>query len=99
MFAFVLKFSIFANFLVGIFGQVARDTSRFYELFDEGVEILEGEIQDHPDVRYEFDPSKELLFADTYSFVYPDIEDYRIGILMDPVSYTNYFCVALIMLI
>lgn len=81
----VLRFSVFVHLLVGTFGQVGRDTTRFVELFEEGVEILESEIQDHPDVRYEFDPSKELLYADTYSFVFPDIEDYRIGILMDPV--------------
>ena len=75
--------------LFGVTAQVARDTNRFFELYDEGVEILEDQIKDHPDVRYDFDPSKRLLFADTYSVIFPDIEDYRIGILMDPV--TQYY--------
>jgi hypothetical protein len=67
-------------------GQYARGSSRFTELYQEGVDVLTEEIQHHPDVRYEFDPSKQLLFADTYYFNLPDSEDYRIGLLMDPVG-------------
>lgn len=81
----ILRVALAAHVLLGIGAQVAKDTDRFYELFEEGVDILEEQIQDHPDVRFEFDPSKKLLPADGYSFEFPDIEDYRIGILMDPV--------------
>ena len=81
-----LRTLVLLKTILEVTAQVALGTNRFFELYDEGVEILEDQIKDHPDVRYHFDPSKELLSADTYSFIFPDIEDYRIGILMDPVS-------------
>jgi hypothetical protein len=85
MWSLIFQTTLITHLLCDVTAQVARGTSRFYELLQEGVDILDEQIQDHPDVRYHFDPSKELLFADVYSFVFPDIEDYRIGILMDPV--------------
>ena len=85
------SFIILLTYVVRIaIGQYARDTIQFKENFEHGVEILEDEIRDHPDVRYEFDPSKRLLPNDQFTFNFPDIEDYRIGILMDPVSMSLY---------
>lgn len=86
MLSIVLQSILLLCALCGVSAQVPRDTPLYFELLEKGVEILADQIQDHPDVRYDFDPDKLILPDDSYSFIFPDIEDYRIGILMDPVS-------------
>ena len=49
---------------------------------------LQAQIETDPDVELIIHPDRELLYTGTYVFQNPDTEDYRIGILMDPVSFT-----------
>lgn len=67
------------------YAQYARNTPLFKETLAIRQKKLEGEIKSHPDVQYTFFPERRLVPNDDYKFSFPSIEDYRIGIIVDPV--------------
>jgi hypothetical protein len=63
--------------------QVARGTSRFEELVDQGTAALDAKLALHPDIT---DPKTQPIPNSAYSYVPPDIEDFTLNMLIDPVS-------------
>jgi hypothetical protein len=65
--------------------QYSRNSPLFKEVYEMRQKLLEAEIKSHPDVRYTFFPERRLVPHDSYRFDFPSFEDYRIGIIIDPV--------------
>lgn len=82
----MMKLLNFVIMTISVNAQYRKNSKKYQEVMTEQKDILTGEISLHPDVKYIIDPSLQLLYADEYFFEPPETEDYRIGILMDPVS-------------
>jgi hypothetical protein len=54
-------------------------------------ELLE-ELKSLPDTNFYFYPSREFAFTDGYYFDFPNTDDFRIGIIVDPCKYNSYNC-------
>jgi hypothetical protein len=65
--------------------QYRQTSDKYKEVMAEQKSYLEEEISLNPDVKYIIHPDMKLIYADTYHYEVPDIEDYRIGIIIDPV--------------
>ena len=63
--------------------QVARGTSRFEELVSQGTAALDQKLALHPDIT---NPTTQLIPNNAYSYAPPDIEDFTLNMLIDPVS-------------
>jgi hypothetical protein len=65
--------------------QYARNSPLFKDAYERRQKLLEAEVKSHPDVRYTFFPERRMVPHEFYKFNFPSFEDYRIGILIDPV--------------
>ena len=75
-----------------IFAQYTEFSGQFNELMADNEASLNAEIQSNPYyVNYLF-PNGVPIDTTVYRYSYPDTEDYRIGILIDPCRNLNYDC-------
>ncbi len=71
--------------------QWPKDSDKYAQVMDANQALLQAQLNSNPTVEHIIDPSKSLIYADNYFFIDPDNEDYRIGILVDPVSQSSLF--------
>lgn len=70
--------------------QYRRYSPKYNETMDAATLELQAQIETDPDVELIIHPDRALLYTGNYVFQNPDTEDYRIGILMDPVGLFSY---------
>lgn len=87
--------------LIGIFlfckiffsaGQWPEFSDKFNEVMSEDEQDLLAEVAKHPDYVAFLYPGGVPIYTDKYRYAFPDIEDYRIGILIDPCRSLNFDC-------
>jgi hypothetical protein len=55
-------------------------------------DTLLEELSSLPDTNFYFHPSRAYPFSDGYSFDFPSVDDFRIGIIVDPCKYNSPDC-------
>ena len=81
-----IKLFVLALALQTAFAQYTRHSPKYNETMDAATLELQAQIETDPDVELIIHPDRALLYTGNYVFQNPDTEDYRIGILMDPVG-------------
>ena len=80
----LLRWFLILLFLLHVKSQFRNFTNQYIEMMRDNLDLLRGEIQSHPDVELDFYPDRANIFADSYRFDFPQVENYRINIIMDP---------------
>lgn len=65
--------------------QYPVDDPKYQEVMDESTKDLNAFIETHEDVELIIHPDRAMIYTDQYVFAEPETEDYRIGIIIDPV--------------
>ena len=65
--------------------QYPEDSNLYNESIGAGEEILRASIESNPDVNFIIHPERRMIDINEYVFIQPEIEDYVIGISIDPV--------------
>ena len=81
---FVVYF-IFSFRLELLHSQYTVNDPKYDEVMEQSTETLQAFIETHEDVEFIIHPDREMIYTDNYVFAEPVTEDYRIGILLDPV--------------
>lgn len=68
-------------------------SGKFEQVMNEDeADLLSEIVENHPDyVKYIY-PGGVPIYTDKYRYTFPDIEDYRIGLLIDPCRSLNFNC-------
>ena len=66
--------------------QYPVDDPKYGEVLAQSTEDLNAFIETHEDVELVIHPDRAMIYTDEYVFNEPETEDYRIGIIMDPVT-------------
>lgn len=64
--------------------QYSKGSQQYNLLKSTETDSLSEELKSLPDLNLYFNPDRGFIFNDGYSFNFPIVEDYRIGIIIDP---------------
>lgn len=92
LFRVLLFHALILSLVLEVCGQFRNYTEQYKELMAKNKGDLLEELSSLPDVNYFFHPSRAFQFKDSYKFDFPFVEEFRIGIIVDPCKYNSYNC-------
>lgn len=80
----VISSFFFILWIVKIDSQYSEDSPQYLELRNASLAVLKQSIREHPDVVLDFYPERAQVYSDDFRFSFPQVEDFRINMLVDP---------------